>query len=217
MSTLIDLKFINHQNDKEKEEKDNDKEQKESENENENEIEEIDNYDIDVDIKNEIKHIKNKEKIFVKLWRLYSVLDKFFIIINFSTLLFSIFISESNVSLALSIYTLSFSIVFDTKKYISTLEKLIILYQDEIIPDVNKCIRKYYKNDNCDTYSDIIYELQHIEKENLNKYLGCSFNVPKKLRSIDWKRIFLILFIYIISFTSLSVACYFKSIGKLEF
>ena len=110
----------------------------------------MDEFDIDIDIRNEMKHIKNKEKVFVKLWRLYSVFDKFFIIINFSTLLFSIFIAESSVSLALSIYTLSFSIVFDTKRYISILEKLIILYQDEIIPEVNKCIRKYYKTNSCE-------------------------------------------------------------------
>ena len=172
----------------------------EEEEEEEEEEKEIDDYDIDIDIKNELKHIQNKEKIYVKLWRLYSVLENFFIIINFSTILFSIFFSESSVSLALSIYTLSFSVVFDTKKYITTLEKLIILYQDEIIPEINKCIRKYYKANNCDNYSDIIYELQFIEKENLSKYLGSYFNVPKKLRSIDWKRIVLIFAIYITSF-----------------
>ena len=218
MSTVINLKLMNN-NDKDNNKMEKEKEEKEeNEEEEEEEEEEIDDYDIDIDVKKEMQHIQNKERIFVKLWRLYSVFDKFFMIMNFSTLLFSIFIAESSVSLALSIYTLSFSIVFDTKRYISTLEKLIILYQDEIIPEIKKCIRKYNKINNCggdDNYSDIIYELQHIEKENLNKYLGSNFSIPKKLRSIDWKRILLIFSIYIISFVSLAVACYFKSIGKL--
>ena len=234
MSTLINLKFIdsdndnddiemnnnsnNNNNNKEKDEEEEEKEKEEKKEDNDDDDDEkIDNFDIDIDIEKEMQHIQDKEKIFLKQWRLYSVLDKFFIIVNFSTLLFSIFIAESSVSLALSIYTLSFSIVFDTKGNIKILEKLIILYQDEIIPEINKCVRKYYKTSNCDSYSDIIYELQHIEKENLSKYLGLYFSIPKNLRSIDWKRIFQILVLYIFSFVSLSVACYFKSKGQLQF
>ena len=225
MSTTINLKFEKEENDKENEKKKM----------------EMVNDVINTDIKNELKYIQNKEKTFVKLWRLYSTLDKFFMIVNFSTILFSIFISESSLSLALSVYTLSFSMIFDTKRYIPILEKLIILYQDEIIPEINKCIRKYYKNvsfkdtttttttnnnnnndndnndNNNDNYSDIIYELQQIEKDCQSKYLGIYFSIPKRLRSIDWKRIFLVFSIYIISFISLSVACYFKSTGKLQF
>ena len=192
MSTNINLKFMYDDDD--------DKEKKEENNK--------EYFDIDTDVKNEFKLIQNKEKVFIKLWRLYNVSDKFFIIINFTLLIFSIF-TESSLSLALSIYTLSFSIVFDARKYLATLEKLIILYQDEIIPEVNKCMRKYRKN-NCDNCSDIVYELQQIEKDILNKYLGIYFSIPKKLRSVDWKRSLLIFFIYLISFTSLAVICYLK-------
>ena len=214
MSTVSKLKCAYNNNSDD--EKDDDDDNNDDDNDKEKVIGYLDL--IDVDILNEMETIQKKERTFVKLWRLYSLMDKFFIIINFSTLLFSIFISESSLSLALSIYTLSFSIIFDTKKYVTTLEKLIILYQDEIIPEINKCVRKYHKNDleNNDNYSDIIYELQQIEKDQLNKCLGSYFSVPKSLRTIDWKRISLIILFYFISFISLSVACYFKSIGKLE-
>ena len=209
MSTKLDLKFADNDDD------DDDDDEEEEENERGREKEKYS--DIDVDILNEMKSIQNKEKVYVKLWRLYYLLDKFFIIINFSTLLFSIFIAESSVSLALSIYTLSFSIIFDSKKYVTTLEKLIIVYQDEIIPEISKCLRRYRKNyiEGNDNYSDIIDEFQQVEKDHLNKYLGSYFTVPKNLRTIDWKRIGLIIFFYLISFISLSISCYFKSIGKL--
>lgn len=168
---------------------------------------------INNDIKEEIIRIQKKEKTFNQLCLLYSILDKFFLLVNFTILLISILFTESNISLVLSIYTLSFSLLFDNKKHITTLEKLIVLYQDEIIPKINKYIRKYnYKKND----SDIIYQIQNIEKRNLKKHLGINFSTPKRLRSLDWKKIFLVLSCYFISFISLAVVCYLKSIGKLK-
>ena len=175
------------------------------------------------DINEEVILIKRKEKTFNQLCLLYSTLDKFFLLVNFTILLFSILLTESNISLVLSIYTLSFSLLFDNKKHITTLEKLIVLYQDEIIPKVNKCIRKYKcqntedNNNNNNNNSDIINQIQNIEKHCLKKHLGIHFSTPKRLRSLDWKKICLVLFCYVISFISLTAACYLKSIDKLNF
>ena len=168
---------------------------------------------ITADIEKEIKLIENKEKVFRKLCLLYYILDRFFLVVNFSVLIFSILISESNISLVLSIYTLSFSIVFDNKKYITILENLIVLYQDEIIPKIKRYIRIHYESSN----RDIISQIQFIERRNLKKYLGINFSTPKRLRSLDWKKIILIFSCYIISFISLACICYLKSIEKLFF
>lgn len=218
MSTPINIKFSS------KEEYNNNEEEEKSKNEikyDEIEIEAEEDdmiyiYDIDINIKDEINYVKNKKKVFAKLSSLYYILDKFFIIINFSTLLFSIFFTESNISLALSIYTLSFSIVFDTKGYITVLDKLIILYEDEIIPEINKSVRKYYRyNEFNGSCHDIISNLQKIEKNYLRKHFGSSFSIPKRLRSIDWIKIFLVCFFYVVSFISLSIMCYFRSIKQI--
>ena len=219
MFTEIDLKCNN--------EKEEEEEEEEEEINHEKKISINDYYDNE-DIEKQVNIIKNKQKTFKTLWLLYYILDKFFLVINFSTILISIFIAESNLPLTLSIYTLSFSMIFDSKRYIPILEKLIILYSDEIIPEINKFVRKYCKikinnnnnndndnNNNDDDISDVIYNLHQIEKDYLNKYLGCYFFVPKRLRSIDGKKIISVIFIYIVSFIALAVICYFKSIGKL--
>ena len=209
----------NNDNTEEDEEEEKEKEYNDSE-ENDDVITYI---NIDNDINEEIVLIQKKEKTFNQLFVLYSVLDKFFLLVNFTILLFSILLTESNISLVLSIYTLSFSLLFDNKKHITTLEKLIVLYQDEIIPKVNKCIRKYKcqntedNNNNNNNNSDIINQIQNIEKHCLKKHLGIHFSTPKRLRSLDWKKICLVLFCYVISFISLTAACYLKSIDKLNF
>lgn len=161
-------------------------------------------------IKKEIEYIRNKEKIFTSLCRLFTITNKTLMIINFSTILFSILITESNLSLVLSIYTLSFSILCDNRIYIPTLEKLIIIYQDEIIPQIDKRLREYYNNNN-NINEDIIYEIQHIEKTNLTYYFGSSFMIPKKLRGIDWKKVISIFVIYVVSFICIAVLCFYKS------
>ena len=164
-------------------------------------------------IQKEIERIKKKEKTFLSLCRLFSITNKTLMIINFSTILFTIFISESNISLILSIYTLSFSILCDSRIYIPTLEKLIIIYQDEIIPQCEKCLRDYdiESQDN----DDIIDQIQQIEKKNLCQYLGICFVIPKRLRSIDWRKITLVSVIYILSFISIAIICFYKSKGLL--
>lgn len=163
-------------------------------------------------IKTEKERIERKAKLYKNLWRLFSVSNKSLMIINFSIILFSIFTPESNIPLILSIYTLSFSTICDTRIYENILEKLINIYEEEIIPDIDKYIRDYYKNKNC---NDFIFEIQKIEKNHLTDHLGSSFMLPNTLRSMDCKRILFIVFIYIFSFTIIALLCYYKSIGKL--
>ena len=215
----IICKKENKDNNDNTEEDEEEEEEEEEYNDSEENDDVITYINIDNDINEEIVLIQKKEKTFNQLFVLYSVLDKFFLLVNFTILLFSILLTESNISLVLSIYTLSFSLLFDNKKHITTLEKLIVLYQDEIIPKVNKCIRKYkcQNTEDNNNNSDIINQIQNIEKHCLKKHLGIHFSTPKRLRSLDWKKICLVLFCYVISFISLTAACYLKSIDKLNF
>ena len=56
-------------------------------------------------IKTEIKRIKKKEKLYKTLWRLFTISNKSLMIINFITILFSIFNPKSNMPLTLSVFT----------------------------------------------------------------------------------------------------------------
>ena len=87
-------------------------------------------------------------------------------IINFSTILFSIFNIETNILLILSIFTLSFSVVCDTRIYENILEKLIYIYEEEIIFEIKKYIRDYNQNRTEGENIDVIYDIQRIEKKN---------------------------------------------------
>ena len=133
-------------------------------------------------------------------------------VINFSSILFSIFLTENSIALILSMYTLSFSIVCDTRIHIPTLEKLITIYEDEIIPNINKYMRNYKKNNND---NDAIYDLQQIEKKFLIEYMGKSFMLSNTLRGMNCKKIISIILIYIVSFIIIAILCYYKNIGKI--
>lgn len=168
-------------------------------------------------IKIEKERIGKKAELYKNLWRLFSVSNKSLMIINFSIILFSIFTPQSNIPLILSIYTLSFGIICDTRIYENVLEKLINIYEEEIILEVDKYIRDYYKNnkEECNN-NDSIFEIQNIEKKHLTHHLGSSFVLPNTLRSMDCKRILFIVFIYIFSFTIIALLCYYKSTGQLS-
>ena len=134
-------------------------------------------------------------------------------IINFSTILFSIFNPKSNIPLILSIFTLSFSIICDTRIYENILEKLIAIYEEEIIFEIDKYVRNYHKRgeEEEEEKKDAIYDIQQIEKKHLTNHLGHSFTLPSTLRSMDWKRIFAIVLIYVSCFISIALLCYYTS------
>ena len=60
------------------------------------------------DLNNHVEEIKKKKKKFESLWKLYSLVDKTFIIIQFATLLYAIMMSEPIIGVILSLYSLSF-------------------------------------------------------------------------------------------------------------
>ena len=164
-------------------------------------------------IKQEMERIKKKENLYKTLWRLFTFSNKSLMIINFGTILFSIFNPQSNIPLILSIFTLSFSVICDTRIYEDILGKLIDIYEDEIGFEIDKYVRNYHKIGRGEEKDDDpIYVIQQIEKKYLADHLGQSFTVPTTLRSIDWKRFFMIFCVYIFSFISIVVLCYYKSL-----
>ena len=164
-------------------------------------------------INKEMERIKTKKKIYKTLWSLFTFSNKSLMVINFSTILFSIFNPQSNIPLILSIFTLSFSVICDTRIYENILGKLIDIYEDEIGLEIDRYVRDYHKTGKIGRREeeDPIYEIQQIEKKYLANHLGQSFTVPTTLRSIDWKRFFMIFCVYIFSFISIILLCYYKS------
>ena len=172
------------------------------------------NYDADDDIAREINIIKKKEKTYNSLWRLFSIANKLLMIINFATLLFCVLIPNSNIGLVLSIYTLSFSIICNTSTHVPTLEKLIIVYQDEIIPQIEKYVRCIATRDaaiNCDDIS----EIQELERDILDQFMGKGFRLVNTLRDIDHKKIFFCALMYIILFICIPIAYHYASLNSL--
>ena len=164
-------------------------------------------------IKTEIKRIKKKDELYKTLWRLFTISNKSLMIINFTTILFSIFNPKSNIPLILSIFTLSFSIICDTRIYENILEKLIAIYEEEIIFEIDKYVRNYHKREEEEEEEkkDAIYDIQQIEKKHLTNHLGHSFTLPTTLRSMDWKRISVIVVIYVSCFIAIALLCYYTS------
>ena len=125
-------------------------------------------------------------------------------------------IPNSNIGLVLSIYTLSFSVICNTSRHIPTLEKLIIIYQDEIIPSIKKYARDVASKRIVVDNEDYIHEIQKLEKYNLSQFMGKGFTLVNTLRDIDHKKIFLCAFMYIILFICIPIAYYYASKGKLK-
>ena len=166
----------------------------------------------------EIANIKKKKKTFKSLWRLFSLANKMLMIINFSTLLFCILIPNSNIGLVLSIYTLSFSIICNTSSHIPTLENLVVIYEDEIIPKIDLFVRTTKDNNaRGDDYDDdSIYRAQQIEKGILSKYMGESFFLSNTLRNVDCKRILACAFIYVVMFVCIPIIYNYASSGQIQ-
>lgn len=165
---------------------------------------------IDIENIQEVRNIISKLRNYKTLWRLFSVCNKILMIINFITILLSIFITEGNVTLALSIFTLLFQFVCDTRRYIPTLEKLLILYQDYILVEIHKYIRNAKKNIESYNIDNIIDGILEIEKSHIVRYMGESFTLSNTLRGMDCKKILSVGLVYVVSFISIGFLCYYK-------
>lgn len=155
----------------------------------------------------EFQKILEKVNNYRSLWRLFSVCNKILVLINFITIILSIFI-EGNLTLALSVYTLSFHFIFEPRGYIPTLEKLLNVYQDRIIIECKKYIRDAKSQERSE--NEIIDTILEIERSSLIDYMGQAFTLSNTLRGMDCKRILCIALAYIISFAGIAVACYYK-------
>ena len=160
-----------------------------------------------------IKIIKKKKK-YHSLWRMFSISNKLLMLINFISILLSIFVTEGNITLALSIFTLSFSFICDTRIYIPILNQIIIVYTDEIIPEIKKIIRDY-ENGIIQQNIDVVDMIIKKEKELLRYFLGASFTITNTLRGLDWKKVICIGFVYVIFFVGIALLCYYKQKGLI--
>lgn len=161
------------------------------------------------DFQREVFAIRNKEKRYNLLWKYFSSIDKVFSIINFGTLLYSVIFSNSRIGLILSIYTLSFSMVCNNGNHLSTLEKLVHVYQDHIIPRIEELFRNMLKN------REFCYDVQAIktiETEMLNTYMGKDFILSNTLRDMNYKKVCVIIVAYIIMFICIPVIYHYAAV-----
>lgn len=169
------------------------------------------------DLDKHVKEIKKKSERFQTLWKLYSLVDKAFIIIQFATLLYAIMMSEPIIGVILSLYSLSFgNVISRLQNHLSILEKVIPIYEKSIIPQIDDYIRdklvQLNKEDDCvnlDHLKDAANECHLIEQKNLERGMGEGFVLPASLRSINCKKIAGIIIMYIFCFILIPII-YFK-------
>lgn len=167
------------------------------------------------DLNNHVEEIKKKKKKFESLWKLYSLVDKAFIIIQFATLLYAIMMSEPIIGVILSLYSLSFgNVISRVQKHLNILEGIIPVYEKSIIPQIDNYIRDkivQIENNDINIYDlkDAANECHVIEQKNLEKGMGEGFVLPSSLKSINCRKITAIIIIYLFCFVLIPVI-YFK-------
>ena len=162
----------------------------------------------------EVDKIKDKKRKYRSLLTLFSMSNKILMIINFGTLLFCIVIPNSNIGLILSIYTLSFSVICNTTSHVPNLEKLIAIYEDSIIPQVETYARKVESNDEDDDNTDIIEYVQNIEKYNIKDYMGKAFVLVNTLRHIQYYKIYICAITYILTFICIPIIYHYSPLSS---
>ena len=162
-----------------------------------------------------VTEIKRKKEKFVSLWKLYSLVDKAFIIIQFATLLYAIMMSEPIIGVILSLYSLSFgNVISRLQKHLNILEKIIPIYEKSIIPEIDNYIRERVvelnidNNMNVDNLKEAANECHKIEQKKLEKGMGEGFVLPASLRSINCKKITVIIVMYVFCFILIPVIYY---------
>lgn len=166
------------------------------------------------DLEKCVEEIKKKQKKFESLWKLYSLVDKAFIIIQFATLLYAIMMSEPIIGVILSLYSLSFgNVISRVQKHLNILERIIPVYERSIIPQVDNYIRDkivQVESDDSNIYNlkNAANECHEIEQKNLEKGMGEGFNLPASLKSINCRKIAGIIVLYVFCFVLIPVIYY---------
>ena len=156
----------------------------------------------------EIEKIFNRKTKYHSIWALLSIVDKIMLILNFGTLLYCVLIPEGFIGLILSVYTLSVSVSFNYARYLDVLEKLLQVYQDHILLEVNdyqRYLLQIGENDQL-SYLDKIRHVQKIENDNILKFMGVNFVLPHSLRVLSLKKVVACFIAYVVVFICIPVA-----------
>ena len=157
------------------------------------------------DIKSIIQDIFQEANNYTKLWRIYSRLDKVLHIINFGILLYSICIPDNKISLILSLFTISYSSIFNNNVNLMRLDKIVSVYKDEILPKLKTHLHEFnvrYISKTIDPDACIICmkDIQKIEKDTLRRYLGENYVISNNLRKLDFTKIIMCFGVYLVCF-----------------
>ena len=158
-----------------------------------------------IDLKRHADSFSQKSSKFKKIWSIYSITDKVLCIVQFGTILYSILFPEQNIGLILSMYTLSFSfLVSHMPKNMYTLEKIIPIYEEYIIPDINQHIRTH-TIPQPQNINQIVNECNKIENDHLKRGMGEGFILSNTLRSVNCKKIVSCIIVYVVFFILIPV------------
>ena len=192
----------------------------ESERENETQLLREYKHIITDDIKSIIRDIFQEANNYTKLWRIYSRLDKVLHIINFGILLYSICIPDNKISLILSLFTISYSSIFNNNVNLMRLDKIVSVYKDEILPKLTTRLHEFnvkYISKTMDPDACIICmkDIQKIEKDTLTRYLGQNYVISNNLRKLDFTKIIMCFGVYLVCFCLIPFmyTAYHASIG----
>ena len=166
-----------------------------------------------ISLKHEVKNIYDRKDHYYSMWLLYSIIDKALLIVNFGTLLTCIIVKVDKLGLILSFFTLSVGVLIDSKEYVILLEKLLNVYTDTILPQVKAYWMAVLVNDQGLRMVDILYQIrnvQQIEKDNIEKFMGFGFTLPNSLRTLACRKIIACSVVYIITFICIPVLYHFS-------
>ena len=127
---------------------------------------------LNYEIQREVEKIYENSSRILFTWKVLSATNKILNAINFASLWYSIIIPDSIIGLALSIYTLSFSVIFNSDKHFLTLDKLVQVYGDEIIPKLEEYLRNCLHTD----YLKLKRMYDRKKKDNVNRKTNNSDN-----------------------------------------
>lgn len=148
----------------------------------------------------------------LNLARIYSGTNKCMMMMNIASLFYSVVFPEQHYSLLLSLVSFSLSSIFDVGSRYKTLDQLVRLYGDRIIPQVERHIYKHVgknikniKEYTTDVPNSIDYLQEKEEVDNLvteayGRYMGESFTPPMGLKYTDYSSILFCIGLYISAF-----------------
>ena len=159
-------------------------------------------------LEDEIQGIFDRKDHYYFMWLLYSIIDKVLVIVNFGTLLICVVIEADELGLILSFFTLSIGVLIDSKEYVILLEKLLLVYNDVILPTVEDYRRSMLVKEEdgggeTKKTAIVLNQMRHVrrvENDSIEKYMGCTFTLPHSLRSVACRKVIVCFFAYVTTF-----------------